>query len=259
MGQKKPSYNNYIKWIRDVHGVIINEGEKKYYETVSNVIKEDFEKSSFWVELVSKLNKFETEYESLTGYELGILNFKPTLKVKEFDSVLEKSFRKNIKMNRIWPNEPKNGWIFPNNFYSKINDVVRTSLIVRYLDGIEFMSGKIHDLSNKHGLTFEKHQEARNEGYYAIHTYIGGKYEIPERKGYNTETIDVKIEIQLTTQLKEVIRTIIHEYYKDNRIKYAEKDMQWAWNYEGEEFAVNYLGHKLHYLEGMIMNIRKER
>ena len=30
----------------------------------------------------------------------------------------------------------------------------------------------------------------------------------------------------------------------------------WAWKYEGEEFSPNYVGHLIHYVEGVIMEIR---
>lgn len=257
MGEK-PSYDNYFRWVRDHHKVTINDGDKKYYYKLCKIIQEEFKSSPFWKDLISNFKNYEIKYLSNTSYELGILNFKPDLEIKKFDSVLLKSYRKNVQFNKNWPEEPVNGWILPDNFF-KINDTVRTTLIVRYLDGIEFMVGIIEDLSKVHGLKFEKHYEARNEGYYAVHTYLEDVFEVPEKSGYGTEDIRVKIEIQITTQLKEVIRTIIHEYYSDRRVKIQKVNMEWAWKYEKEEFSVNYLGHMLHYLEGVIMNLREEK
>ncbi len=34
-------------------------------------------------------------------------------------------------------------------------------------------------------------------------------------------------------------------------------DTKWQWDYKGDEFATNYLGHILHYVEGMIMDVRE--
>lgn len=34
-------------------------------------------------------------------------------------------------------------------------------------------------------------------------------------------------------------------------------DIKWQWDYESDEFIPNYLGHILHYIEGMIMEVRK--
>lgn len=255
---KKPSNKGYAKWLRDNHSVIINPGEKKYYESVSKKIRFDFEQSSFWKEFIENFNVYEMEYNSETdGYDLGIINFKPELLIKDFDSVLLKSYRKNIKYNKKWPDSPENGWILPDKFYSKINDIIRTTLIVRYLDGIDFMISKIGELSDVYGIKFKKYHVARTEGYYAVHIYITDEYEVPERMGYKTNTIEVEIEIQITTQLKDVIRKILFDYYKDRRINIKELNMDWAWDYEGEEFSANYLGHILHYLEGMIMDLRK--
>jgi hypothetical protein len=34
--------------------------------------------------------------------------------------------------------------------------------------------------------------------------------------------------------------------------------MKWQWDYECNEFAPNYIGHVLHYIEGAVMQIIKK-
>ena len=67
------------------------------------------------------------------------------------------------------------------------------------------------------------------------------------------------VEIQITTQLQEVIRRLLHKYYERQRSGRSTSDLKWQWDYKSDEFAANYLGHILHYVEGMIMDVRDKR
>ena len=100
--------------------------------------------------------------------------------------------------------------------------------------------------------------EAKEEGYYAAHMYVTNKFEIP-KMGLGTEFVNVRIEFQITTQLQEVIIKLLHKYYEKRRKQ--EKlieNIKWQWDYKSDEFATNYLGHILHYIEGMIMERREK-
>jgi hypothetical protein len=93
-----------------------------------------------------------------------------------------------------------------------------------------------------------------------MHVYLYPALEAP-KYGAGTETAERSIEIQITTQLKEAIKELVHGYYEERRIrpKKPRNESAWAWEYEGEEFAPNYVGHILHYVEGVIMQIRKRQ
>lgn len=52
---------------------------------------------------------------------------------------------------------------------------------------------------------------------------------------------------------------MLHKYYEDKRKGIREEDIKWQWDYKSDEFATNYLGHILHYVEGMIMEIREKQ
>ena len=71
--------------------------------------------------------------------------------------------------------------------------------------------------------------------------------------------MDIPIEIQITTQLQDVIRKLLHIYYEERRKKITEDDIKWQWDYKSDEFVANYLGHILHYVEGMIMDVRSKQ
>jgi hypothetical protein len=130
---------------------------------------------------------------------------------------------------------------------------------VKYLDGVAFMIEKIKSFCVGRGIECGAYLEAREEGYYAAHLYIRQTFEIP-RVNWDTERVDVSVELQITTQLQEVIRRLLHSYYEDKRKLSKGSEMaKWQWDYKSEEFSAAYLGHILHYVEGMIMEIREKQ
>jgi hypothetical protein len=195
----------------------------------------------------------ETGYPLFTQAE-PILEIK--LEKKPFNSFLRKTYRKNILNNDKWPNEPTGGWITPDNWYSRINDIVRTVVVVKYLDGVKFLVDKIASLANKYSLDFRVDFEAKEEGYYAAHSYVRQVFEIPTIS-WKTERTEIDVEIQVTTQLQEVIRALLHKYYEQKRCELRSEMLKWQWDYKCDEFSANYLGHILHYVEGMIVEIRE--
>ena len=205
------------------------------------------------------LREFESKYLLKTKYPLLTPGFKPELSIKPFNSFLLKTFRKNILKNKNWPEKPANGWVFPNNWYSTISDIIRTLFVVKYLDGVEFMIDEIKSICEQQGLPpCDIFFEAREDGYYAVHLYTKQEFEIP-KVPWDTKRVKVSIEIQITTQLQEVIRKLLHKYYEEKRERVKEEDIKWQWNYKSDEFIADYLGHILHYVEGMIMEIRERQ
>lgn len=259
MNAKQPqNIDEYKKWLKDKHDIEISDRTERYYASVTSKIKLDLEDSDFWTQLTKNLREYGGEYLVKTGYPLLIPRFEPELREKPFNSFLLKTFRKNILDNQCWPDEPEGGWILPNNWYSKINDIIRTLFVVKYIDGVEFMIERIKSLCKQHGMECRVYLEAREEGYYAAHLYTKREFEIPKIT-WDTEKLDVFIEIQITTQLQEVIRKLLHKYYEDRRKRISEEDTKWQWDYKSDEFVANYLGHILHYVEGMIMEIRERQ
>ena len=47
--------------------------------------------------------------------------------------------------------------------------------------------------------------------------------------------------------------------YEKKRIMDKKPKFKWQWDYTSDEFAANYLGHILHYVEGMIIDIREKQ
>lgn len=231
---------------------------RNHYASVASTIKASFESSGLWRSLTGQLADYDEEYLLETGYALLGSREAPAVLIKPFDSFLLKTFRRNVLENALWPNEPAGGWILPDNWYSRVGDVVRTWLVVKYLDGIEFISARIGSLCEKESLRYEVSLEAREEGYYAAHVNVWQPTEVP-KLDWDTEIIAASIEIQLTTQLQDVIRKLLHKYYEERRQRIGEPRVKWQWEYKSDEFVTNYLGHILHYAEGMIMEVRERQ
>ena len=257
--EKPRTIPEYIEWLNRKHKIIISKRERNYYDSVATNIMRNFEASKFWVAFLGSLREYDQEYQVRTGYVLfAVSQFKPTLKIKPFKSFLEKTYRKNVLENDLWPKEPQNGWIIPKNWFSRIKDIVRTLIIVRYFDGVDALIEKIEGLCKKYDVQLEIDFEAREEGYYAVHLYVKQEFEVPSET-WDTKRIFAYIELQITTQLQEVIRKLLHNYYEKKRMMVRKPTEKWQWDYECNEFCVNYLGHILHYVEGMIMEVRERQ
>ncbi len=255
---KPKNVEEYKKWLKDQFSIIIDSKTENHFNSIANKIKNDFQESKAWLDLVSLLREFNNEYLAKTSYQLLITDFKPELVTKSFDSFFEKTFRRNVVYNKKFPNPPYDGWALPENWIENTNDILRTYFVVKYLDGVEFLMKKIEESFNANSLNCKNHYEARDEGYYAVHIYTKNDFEIP-KIDWDTEIKNITIEIQITTQLQEVIGKLTHQLYEDRRIKIDKSDKKWQWNYESEEFTTNYLGHILHYVEGMIMEVRNKQ
>ena len=259
MADSKPeTVQEYQKWLCEVRGVEKASMGRTYYESVSNKIFIEFRNSDFWAQLPTQLERLDQKYFLEKGYHLLTSTSRPDVKIKPFESFCSKTFRKNIIENSNWPNEPEGGWLLPDNWYARINDIIRTMFIVKYLDGVTFFVENVGSILSEFGMVSKVDFEAREEGYYAAHLYTEYECEIP-KENWDTRKIKVEIEMQITTQLQEVIKNLLHKYYEAKRIRTKPPPQKWQWNYRSEEFATNYLGHILHYVEGMIMDIREKQ
>lgn len=254
---KPATVEHYQEWLRSAHGVEI-ERAGSYYELVSSHVKEKFEASDFWTGMQQLLAELDERYFLRTDYRLLHDRGVPKLFVKDFDAFLVKTFRRNILENDLWPNPPEGGWVLDPDWLSSANDIVRTLFVVKYLDGVADLAEGLKNYAAGQGIELELSLQARIEGYYAAHLHGQFEFEIP-RRDWDTERRKFTIELQITTQLQELIRRLTHKFYEERRIRVSGPPRIWQWDYESDEFVSNYLGHILHYVEGMIMDVRKKQ
>lgn len=259
---KKPSNpSEYVEWWNNQFQPKIDYLSRKQYEAACVLVRYKFERSSEWGSLISELPEYQASYKQTCGYDLLMGNPQDIrLYEKSWNSFLLKVWRKNVVENDNWDknnNEPDSGWITPLNWLEKIKDTVRTTIIVKYLDGVGFLLENMSSEFKKAGCECEADWQARDEGYYAAHLNVIKEYEIPF--GLDVQKQKIGVEIQINTQIADVIKELTHKYYEQRRVRMQEPNQKWQWDYHSEEFAPNYVGHILHYVDGVVMEIRDRR
>lgn len=252
----KPSNIDEFKyWLNTSLGFKVDDSYIYYYNTVTKQLKNDFEESDYWKKASSELAEINDRYYMDKHVQLLSASETPKILIKSLDSLIIKAYRKNILNNDNFPNEPNGGWITPDNWFESINDIIRTTITVKYLDGVQFVVDALASFSKNLGLSFTSSFEAREEGYYAAHSGVLFPSSIPDRN-FEQRTKNFNIEIQVTTQIQEIIKKLLHKHYEENRKIKVPQDYKWQWDHKSPEFTSNYLGHIIQYIEGMIVEIR---
>lgn len=254
LSREAPNQAKYPGWLKAVHGVDLK-AEEGLYDARSRKILDATLKSEFWCTYQGQRVEIESAYRGETGYPLfaGPTDSEPV--TKSWDSFLLKSFRRNVLDNPVFPDPPPTGWLLPGNWYTDVRDIVRTTLVVKYLDGVSSTVDSLAAIASALKVRFTHDFEARETGYYAAHAEVVLDVVLPTLS-WEAEQVPIAFEIQVTTQLQEVIGRLTHQQYEKRRLKPAGANKNWQWDHTSEEFHPNYLGHLLHYAEGMILEVR---
>ena len=253
---KPLTITEYKNWLKNNHEFDVTEKTQSYFKTVANKMAKDFEQHCVWKKITNSISDLNQTYYLKNGYYLFLSADIPKIDIKKFDNFLQKTHRKNVLKNENWPDPPQKGWILPkdNEWFARINDIVRTTFVVKYFDGVKFFTEELLSICDELNLKCEIDFEAKEDGYYAAHFYISIKSEVPN-EDWSTSLLKFPIEIQITTQIQETIKKLLHEHYDKRRESIYYEEKAWQWDYKSDEFLTNYLGHVLHYIEGMIMEL----
>src|SRR5258708_28605952 len=118
----RPIWEEYPRWLIDKTSQEVVTTARPRFELVSQKIRSDIEASAFWTKVVSAFSEINDEYTSRYRYKLFVTPDLPIIVVKPYQSLLDKTYRKNILSNRRWPSPPDEDWITPLNWYDRIND-----------------------------------------------------------------------------------------------------------------------------------------
>lgn len=209
----------------------------------------------FVLELSKTLVVWDDECKRDNNYPLLMDAELPPFNRKSYDSFLNKIYRSCCVYNNKFPAAPDAGWITDANYLSVINDLVRNKISCKFIDGPRILSAKLVELAAKHGLRAEYSSRNYDDGYYAYHVYVYFPL-IIDLGTSPAVTHEVAVEIQISTQLKEVMYEILHKFYADDRSKVFKDD--WKWDLGSLKFKSGYLSHTLHMLEAMIVELRDE-
>lgn len=256
--EKRPSLSEYPEWLSKTTGIAIDGQLERQFKLNVIAAFTTAQDHPFIRGLEASLANIAAQYEQQHGAQLFTDDEPPSLEIlqKTFASALDKSFRKNVIKNTNFPSEPTGGWLVPRDWFSKMNDLIRGSLTCRYIDGPRFVAEKLHEIAKAGGHKSRFDPVQLDRGYYAYHFYIEIDTDIPYLVQSRTPVL---LEIQLTTQLQEIVLDLTHRFYEDLRLKEADhqRDDQWKWEYKSARFKASYLSHTLHLLEGLIAEVRE--
>ena len=196
---------DYLLWLKATLKCDFDKKSEVIYRNNLNIAKDTILQDTFVPELIKEFPIWESEYFSNTGADLFMVAPTMDLSTKPFKSVIDKSFRFNVLWNKKFPVEPqKYGWTTPDNIYSNINDLVRTCLVCKFIDGPDFLIKKLQEFSKTRGRACKTYSQSREEGYYAHHFYTYFQVTIVDSE-WTEKTTNMSLEIQVTTQLQDVL------------------------------------------------------
>ncbi len=257
MKDPKPSFENYPKWATEHLDFDFSEETKNRFGANTATLLSQIRTCPFYEELQAFMIEVDREYESKHHVKLLMTTNTPEFVEKSFENTINKSYRSNIIENWKFPQAPKWGWTTHDNVYTQFQDLIRTTIFCRYLDGPAYLAEKLLELAKKHNLNAEVRSQERDSGYYAYHFYA----KLPAtyfNQTWGVTNAEVAFEIQITTQMQEILRELSHSFYEEHRIS-LEDNQQWKWDHAAPRFRASLMGHTLHLLEGVILELRNKK
>jgi hypothetical protein len=246
----------YVIWARDTLEVDFSQHRVELsFDQNATFAQTTAQRHDFFRGLPNFLRKSSETYFTQTGADLfmrGVPEVNPI--TKSYTTTVNKSFRHNIIWNDNFPDPPDRGWATPSNWFSIFNDIVRGTIVCKFIDGPLFLAERLKAYAHNHNLDSRYTSQQKDDGYYAYHFYV----KIPVELLLNEAdtTVNVEIEIQLTTQFQEVLYKITHRYYEHLRNQRTPDPDKWKWEVKSNRFRAGYLSHTLHLLEAIILELR---
>jgi len=247
----------YISWAKQ--GLNVDFGlpnTKNRYDVNVQAAQNAIQDSAYISNMRGFLESEDTRYKERTGINL-LTSLDFTVIRKPFSSAVEKSFRHNILKNREFPKAPpwQGGWITPDNWYTRFDDLVRGTLVCKFMDGPSLLAEALDSYATQLGLKSRHVARGTENGYYAFHHYTTFGVDVMDGD-WNSTPVTVELELQITTQLQEVLRNLTHPLYEIARSKRPERGDLWKWDHDSPRFRASYLGHTLHMIEAIMLQVR---
>ena len=203
----------------------------------------------FWNTANNRLTQWRTEYRSLVGSDLLPQPDLPDFENKSESSIREKIVRlcKNNQEN-LSSIIAKDGPPIP-----KLNDIVRTRVACRFIDGVEFLAEKLIEVGAETNCNTKLSREGRIEGYFSQH--ITFEQSVILRLAGHEQMATVNCEIQLASELATRIWDASHPLYEDARMQ-RNAPAEWQWKPTDPRFIANQLGHMIHLADGLLVQLR---
>jgi ppGpp synthetase/RelA/SpoT-type nucleotidyltranferase len=170
--------------------------------------------------------------------------------IKPFNSVINKLYRKNIIVGTTPP-------ILFADCLDHFEDIVRETIVCRYGDGPDYLATKLSALAEQHNMQKLVKRRADEFGYYAIHFTYKTPVEVLDFTHAEIRTVNLTAELQLTSQLQASLRDLTHKLYEVRRMSPGTSD-DWKWTFSSPYFRPSYVGHTLHLLESLLVEMKTQ-
>lgn len=134
-----------------------------------------------------------------------------------------------------------------------LNDLVRTRISCKYIDGVDYISKQLTGLAKKHNLSVERSKEGKLEGYFAQHIVV--THPIFYRVAGLPTQVALKTEIQVATDMSTRIWESTHSVYEEERVN-PKNPEDWQWAPKDPRFVAHQLGHMIHLADGLLVQLR---
>lgn len=253
---KPQNIDEYKQWAQEWLGVDFADRLIESRHAANAAVIDDIVQASQWYQKSEeKLAALNNEYKTASGETLFMGQPSLILHKKPYTSMIDKSFRMNVVDNTNYPEAPENGWVVPDNWFGRMNDTIRTTLVCRFLDAPDYTCQAIQQHAFECGLSAHYAPRGRDEGYYSHHLYITFWANILTTDSSVEQSVD--LEIQVTTQLQDILKNLTHRYYSQDRS--APSNKNWKWEFRTNRFRARFLSHSLHLLEALIVDVRDNK
>jgi len=157
-----PTEPEFPEWLAKNLDVELTSRDTVHYNSATLQMQNQLLQSSFWRLLCKNLMEYNDSYFAENQEELLKDKISPNILVKPFGSFINKVYRQDVLENKRFPKEPESGWVLPTNWFSKINDILRTTIIVKYLDGVEYLASRLESLCSEKSTLIGKCRYVKN-------------------------------------------------------------------------------------------------
>jgi hypothetical protein len=211
---------------------------------------EELSVGPFWSRAKERLDQWRTEYRATSQADLLTQPGLPNFMSKPEKSIRGKLFRRcNEGRDYIEKAIAQEGPPLP-----RLGDLVRTRVVCRYIDGVEFLATKLEELAADMELSPSRRREGRLEGYFAQHLTVSQQAIF--RLGGHGQLADVVSEVQIASEMATRMWDAAHPLYES--VRGAANDPEdWQWKPDDPRFISNQLGHMIHLADGLLVQLRR--
>jgi len=253
--QPKPSGLTEEEWIRQLAELHPDARLPGFWTNVAQncaTWADELTAGPFWRTAAQRLDAWRAEYREKRGADLLIQIGLPPFVSKPEGSIRDKLFRHcKRKDDYIRKAFEPGGPPIP-----RLGDLVRTRVVCRYIDGVEFLATKLFDLAKEMGCLLDRTREGRITGYFAQHIMV--HQEVFYRMASQSRPGKVVCEIQIATQMATQMWEAAHPLYESVRGEEADPE-EWQWKPDDPQFIANQLGHMIHLADGFLVQLRQSR